>query len=41
LQTQRDVDFYDPSLPGNAPGTGSNIQVNELDANGSAKNAQI
>ena len=38
LKTQRDVDFYDPSLPGSDPGTGLNIRVNELDANGSISN---
>lgn len=38
LSTQRDIDFYDPSLPGSDPGTGLNIRVNELDANGASKN---
>ena len=38
LSTQRDIDFYDSSLPGSDPGTGLNIRVNELDANGASKN---
>lgn len=38
LAKQRDIDFYDPSLPGGDPGTGLNIQVNELDANGTSRN---
>ncbi len=38
LSTQRDVDFYDPSLPGEDPGTGLNVMVNELDAAGTKRN---
>jgi len=38
LSTQRDIDFYDPNLPGSDPGTGLNIRVNELDASGESKN---
>lgn len=38
LASQRDIDFYDPSLPGEDPGTGLNIRVNELEATGANRN---
>jgi len=37
LSDQRDVDFFDPDLPGGDPGTGLNIKVNELDATGTGR----
>ncbi|PJE68920.1 hypothetical protein COU96_02585 [Candidatus Shapirobacteria bacterium CG10_big_fil_rev_8_21_14_0_10_38_14] len=37
LSSQRDVDFYDPSLPGEDPGTGFTVKVNELNATGASK----
>jgi len=38
LASQRDIDFYDPTLPGEDPGTGLNIRVNELEAMGANRN---
>ena len=37
LSNQRDIDFYDPSLPGEDPGTGFIVMVNELNAMGTNK----
>jgi len=38
LALQRDIDFYDPNLPSEDPGTGLNIRVNELEAMGANRN---